>query len=551
MHTELPHQDPRHGSELVARSASNERIAQQTSTHSNTLAFERPLEIFAIRAPIDAARGISLRLSHDRLICLGALLLAACSFQFGERIEVAGGLGWDGQMYGAFAKDFPAEVLSPQLDAYHAQRILPSGMAYAILKLTGARASDANVIRAFGWMNVAFATLLAYFWCRIANRMQIGRTGKWLGFIGLFVNYALGKHAGYYPVMTDSMTIMLSMGMLCCYLESRTSGLYLLTLCGALTSPMLIYLAAALLLFPREWSSSLERRPAGRLPKYLLTGLACFYLMLGLMWAVKRAPRGVFGAIGVPHALTYLGLAIAVIFTFVVLLNVIDWQRLADWRNMASARFAINAATVALLLGLIKFGIGCLASRPASFSGALYGLSVALAAVAKPGIFLVAHAIYYGPLLVLALLRGKAFCRSLQAHGLGVSLAVAVGLLQAIDSESRHMIYLYPILVPFAVIACQPERWTRKQFFAVAGVALFASKFWLNVNQGPLSNNVFAWPDQNFMMSVGPYMTDAMFLLQGGLLILIGFGLYEGIVRGLGVRESQGVDKPAIFVHAA
>jgi len=83
------------------------------------------------------------------------------------------------------------------------------------------------------WQPIILLTLLAYVWCLIARELDIGMRGKWLGFVALFVNFAVLKQAGYYPVLTDVPAYALGALTLLFYLKRSTIGLAIL---GSLTT---------------------------------------------------------------------------------------------------------------------------------------------------------------------------------------------------------------------------------------------------------------------------------------------------------------------------
>ena len=178
--------------------------------------------------------------------------MTLAGFLFSEKIQVGGGLGWDGQIYGSWARDFHGQVVERGVIRYYLQRVLPPALVHYSLRLFAVPRTDANIIRAFGLLNVALLTLAAFVWCRLADRVVLSRRGKWLGGVGLFVNFAVLKWVSYYPVLTDACALTLGLLMLDCYIADRKWVLGILTALGAFTWPVLIYQGSLLLLFPRD-----------------------------------------------------------------------------------------------------------------------------------------------------------------------------------------------------------------------------------------------------------------------------------------------------------
>jgi hypothetical protein len=72
---------------------------------------------------------------------------------------------------------------------------------------------DKHIIQAYGVINIAATTLVALFWCKIAAELKIGPAGKWLGFGGLILNFAMTKSAFFNPVLTDVTAMAISTAM--------------------------------------------------------------------------------------------------------------------------------------------------------------------------------------------------------------------------------------------------------------------------------------------------------------------------------------------------
>ena len=100
------------------------------------------------------------------------LLLNAC---FGEISYIGGGVGWDGDNYAGVVKKFyynPAEVFTT-LTPYDLQRILPSAVGAALLKLLHLPCDHNHVIWFFRWYNFCLLTAAVYVWTLIARRMVV------------------------------------------------------------------------------------------------------------------------------------------------------------------------------------------------------------------------------------------------------------------------------------------------------------------------------------------------------------------------------------------
>jgi len=59
----------------------------------------------------------------DRALVGAAFLIAVSGFLSSDKIRVGGGFGWDGALYGSWAKDFNSLVLERKPDDYYVSKI--------------------------------------------------------------------------------------------------------------------------------------------------------------------------------------------------------------------------------------------------------------------------------------------------------------------------------------------------------------------------------------------------------------------------------------------
>ena len=92
-----------------------------------------------------------------------------------ERIPLSEGLGWDGVVFGAVARDFYASVFVEGVDPYMVQRVLPSAIVHGLLRIAGAPLDNPHVILGFQYYHLMLFVLCAVLWKPIADELQIGR----------------------------------------------------------------------------------------------------------------------------------------------------------------------------------------------------------------------------------------------------------------------------------------------------------------------------------------------------------------------------------------
>ena len=480
-------------------------------------------------------------LTQDRLVILAAFLLATSGYVLAEKIPIGGGFGWDGVTYGELARDFYREAYVNSIDAYRVQRIAPPFLVHYGLRLFGLSLTDANIIHGFGTLNIICLTLLAWCWNRIARELRISSGGVWLGFCGLFLNYAVSKNGTYYPVLTDIPAMAIGGAMLVCDLESRRIPLLILAGIGAFTWPTLLGQGVLLALFPREPGRSSHLTKATWHLNAVFAGLAAYYLVMLDIGIIKLLPPTVWSGVTPMRSVIWLSVAVAAIFLFQVVSRLLDWNWQYDIRKCFQFSFWKNAILVLGFAIAIKFVQATWATKPSILAPQTYLLLIGLWTVAKPGVFLLAQILYYGPCIILGMFLWKPTSQHIRQTGLGLTLMLLFGVSLGMDSESRHVINFVPAFVAFVVKATEARRWTIRQYGFLAVLSLFFSKCWLTINVGPMVGNAFAWPDQRFMMSFGPYMSDEMYLLQGTIVLISAAAIYVVCFRPRSTQGNVGI----------
>jgi hypothetical protein len=480
------------------------------------------------------------------------LLVALCGFWFGERIEINGGLGWDGAYYSQAVKDLYGFLFASGINEYHVGRVLPHAIFHYVLRLFSVPRTDANIICTFGIANVVLLTLAAAAWCRVAGELQISQRGKWLGAAGMFLSFGVLKWLPYDPVLTDGFAPALGMLMLYFYLIDNRIALALVTAVGAFILPTLLYQGALLLVFPRRQCETLGRSS----PRYALNTVMAAAIGLSvfayLVYRVRSGEYGFptaslaqycrehlplmqrFGLVAVVAAgcvSVYLFLALKFLWNGGTVLVPAAWIK----------SFRPTGALLALLLVVgTKAVVRRIATAPAPGSTGVVDTLVLFGweAIRWPGVFLVAHIVFLGPIVILAVLRWKLVCQSLEPYGLGLTLCVTFNVLLSVDAESRHLLVFLPLLVPFIVKAVEDVELRLHHYAVLAVIVVLFSKIWLEMGGTPNADQAGLFPSQRLFMNLGPWMSRDMYYIQAGACLLAG-GLLYALLRGQGSSHGR------------
>jgi hypothetical protein len=468
-------------------------------------------------------------LASDLALVGTIFLLVSLAYLSSDKINVNEGFGWDGRLYGRWAQDFVPRVFGNRPDYFGVQRIFPSGLVYAGLRLLSVERTNANVILGFVCLNLASVTIAAYVWCRIARLLGISTAGKWLGAIFFFVNFAVLKQMSYYPVLTDMVAFGIAMIMLHCYLTSNPLALSVAVVCGAFTWPPIIYAGIGLLLFPRTGPTQLSRSSrhvAGQIVAAISTG--ALIVMLALL--AMSGHRAGMGKSDPQAPALYVAAAAAAAYLYYGLKHILSTPTVLSLKLPRA--LSRNGLLIAVVLTVGVTAIQGYLSRDRS-SHALILLNlqnVPWTSVIQPGLSYVAHFLYFGPWFALAVFLWKPVCRLIHQEGAGLTLAVALGVVLSLGSESRQSTSFVPLVVPFVVKATDALGWGPGRYCLLAGLSLVFSKIWLTI--GPVDDNPQAFPLQGYYLSHGPWIREDMYLIQGFAVLLTSAALWAFWVRG-------------------
>lgn len=472
------------------------------------------------------------RIPTNRLMVALIQALGLVNLLVAEKIPVNGGFGWDGVVYGRWAKDFYNQVFLSEVTQYELQRVLPAALVHFSLRLIGAPLEDRNIILGFGVLNLFLLVIAVSVWGRIADALELSDKGKWLGFVGLVLNFAILKMTFYHPVLTDTSAFALGMLLLYFFLKDNSPGLWIVSLLGAFTWPTIMYFGLVLLVFPRKRDKAPDVPPALKILPALaaalitVAGIIYFHFIKNLRPSVlesKAMPIESVVPLSVAGVALYLFFAVKPLADFGGLYDIGYIIRSLRFRNL------VLAITVYLATQLVVITLSSEEPGPTR----LFFVTTLLESVTKPLIFMVAHPIYYGPLLILTFLLWKPICRHIHQYGIGLIIVMIVGVVLSINPESRRHIPLLPFFVAFTVKDAEALRWNATRSWLLVGLSLFFSKIWLPINRRPLEGNPLDFPWQRYFMNHGPWMSNQMYLIQGGIVLLTTLMFYFLLLRKL------------------
>src|SRR5262249_44648728 len=267
-----------------------------------------------------------------------------------------------------------------------------------------------------------------------------------IGLFALALNFATLKWLSYYPVLTDSTALTFGVLALYAFRKRSTLGLFLIGSFGFFVWPTAPYLCLMLTLFsavPAESEASRFASPPAWLAiRVIVTCIAAGFMLL-LAVTVNDAQL----TLGIRHL---PGLLVSTVLT-----TGATWIALSAMRGALPDNLPACAALTLLrampLLGFIAIHRGIQALyfyTPATaltpwtaLASFVYWSSI------EPFISIVAHASYFGPIVVLLVMVYRRACARAAEVCTPMVLVIVFTLFMGLDSESRHLIMIYPFIV--------------------------------------------------------------------------------------------------------
>lgn len=449
------------------------------------------------------------------LLTVGGILIAWAHLG-GELIPVREGTGYDGSVYAGVTRNPSGWLLEDRIGAHRFQRIAPSLLVHAILRPFGLQTETPAVILGFHTLNFGLMVIGCYVWRSIVQKLCLSRVALWVGFAALFLNYGMLKFASYYPVLTDVSGFFLGLMLLWSLVHGRYGLMPWIGLLGAFTWPTVFYSALLLYSLSNPTDPPALNRRRGLCAASALTVLAPLSAALIYRCGNDCVAPVMMGTTMEP--LLPISLLILAAWVFLAtrpLLDRLDPRQLVASINLR--RLAIAAAlfvAVAVVVSLV--------ADPTEQTVARTLRNVSLGGAVKPGGFVVAHAIYFGPAVVLAaLLWRRRITPAISRYGPSMLLLMLVYVLLATDVESRKFMNLWPFFAAFAAYAAHELSWGRIQAAGFVVLSILLSRVWFPLNQGELTGNHQLYPDQFYFMSMGPRMTVWSYLLMLGATAVI------------------------------
>ncbi len=463
---------------------------------------------------------------HTFYIVIMLIIIGSFYNIVGEHIAGGDGLGFDGLQYGSWAMHFneifegKTKVLS-----FRARRILPSLIAHIFFKATNIVAGPSDVVMFFQWYNLFLLAMAAIAWGNLADSFELDKKKKWLGAFGLFCNHAVLKYNLFYPVLTDTTAFCISIFMLWAFFLKRPFFLTFFMLLGVFSWPTIPFLGIALLIFPRRDS---QPEPFNSLSYLSFFGLVMLFSFTLLTFYLSESNELLLSP--------YTILSFGIVYCFLA----VSYFVLLNNKNFFQPKYffsSINYRGIILSGGVLCFSAAIFSLISSNDEHAVvmsmdlnrstikmaidYFFSIFIHRSKRPAEFIIAHILYFGPLLIVSFCFYKKVFLQCQRFGYGFLFVSMITIFQLLMPLSREILAEYPVVVIATILACKDMDLTDNFMVFFASFSLLLSKVWMLFNLIPDPSPEKGWIKgfsfENYVSSTGWWMSDSMYLIQGAV----------------------------------
>ena len=479
-------------------------------------------------------------LTPTRIILIAILTIILLFTFTGEKVARFEQAGWDGREYREMAQTFSEKIKGDSYNTYKIQRILPFALINTTFNIFGWDKNNANIMTAMIILCIFAVIVSLIYFFKTSNALELNSTLEIIAFSGIFYNYSILKCLGYYPFQTDIFAFMLSIMIFYFFIKRKKWLIVLSGIIGAFIWPTLLITALALAFFSTNASPLICTTPLNRNSNVLLilfkagamllVPALCLYLYfrhgdLKTLYSFKATTYGHIYIL----MLSLIALSIYIyrmikIFHFDIIYTIKDFFRQTGLSNLIL--FIVIYSSVYIITHL-------LAKEDSNFDLKALFVQTSLRAIAKPIVFLEAHFIYFGPIVLLTIFLWKSYILYITKYGYGFMFITFSLIILSLNSESRYMITLLPFVsFPICLIL---EKYNLKKsagwLFAFASIII--SRFWFTINtpdieQEFIAENFLEFPAQRYFMNSGSWQNWTTYSIFMTTTVICAFLIWYG-----------------------
>jgi len=470
------------------------------------------------------------KIGFTKFIALFSLIFGLLLVNFGERVALREGKGWDGVTFVYYAQHFDSLIKNRLINTnikdgnltltHKVNRFFPSMVVHYSLKIAQIPINTPNIIETFAYYNLLCLVLASVFIGIIGQKFDLEEKSKWLLWFLLLFNFSVVKRSFYEPALTDLTAILLGISLITFWALDNWKGVIGLVIIGLIGAfvwqPITIY-AYFLLLFPRNIKLIEQKNSWLNLAIWAVFGGIFFYYFANAYFnvgveAFSAAVEHYFGQTPIYEKGLLVSGILATLFTgayFGLLLKDCSLKNIIYFVKPNIIFRIIPIFLLYFLVNYLNSLVTSLASPTADVSSQVIN-SVANTATQSPLAFLsifiyhplamhtplgfiFLHASFFGAAFIVASFFYDSFTKILrQECGIGFILIFLASYQSAIlNPQSRIGTAFFVFIAFVAVLMIDRKKWSNWSYLLLILINIFSSKIWLQI--GDFTNLEFSW----------------------------------------------------------
>ncbi len=402
--------------------------------------------------------------SNNRLIgriCMVILLFAGVTYSFlSEQIPLAGGAGWDGEIYRDMSLDFIGMWKDGQISSYYIQKCLPFALVNVINTIFGIMHPLRTLI-VLHYIAVLMA-IIAFF--KTSSYLQLKPVTEWIAYALTFWQLGIIKSIGYYPYSGDFFAYAIALWMFYFFVSKQKYKMLGVAILGAFVWQSMLLIALILFILPDKGYNMVDGINMTKWDKIFLqisktlvllaVALIPITILLyakskGGLWMWSQVIPFCFFALP-KWVLAISTLSLLILFYYV--LKPFNFS-ISELIKYTISNVSWKHVVVAIVVFVcFKFGIRFLSNPSLDSPVSAFNMlkRVLWEPYAIPLKFFSTHLATCGLLLPLFMILYRPILRFVSEHSIGYITALIMLMILGLQSETRFILNFFPFVV-FAI----------------------------------------------------------------------------------------------------
>lgn len=469
-----------------------------------------------------------------------SVLLGIVIFQIlGERVPINEGAYGDGLFYREVAVSFLDQIEHESYNVVQIQRLFPFALVNMIFSLFGFDHDHGSLMS--GMLIFHFLMLIPgiYWYFSLTKKMRLRSSMTYLGFILLFVNFAILKETWYNPFSTDFTALILGIGQVNYFVRHERQKLFLVSIVGGFIWPTLLLTGLILIFLPSD-AMSLHEGPRQKSFYPILTSAVVLLLLILISSFTGRFATGETWDV-ILHKLSLLSM-VFLVFVF-MMKNPIQWKE--SWLLFMKKLKSQKAIRLLAILLFYCFIVFLLSGNNQNFNAEGLAQGYFGGMLRYPLDFLVGHLMYFGFIIPLALVFFPRMIKEMAKLGIGFMMVCVLMFILLLHPESRLLMPLIPFLVFLLLKSLRRYQILDKDLYIIGGLNVMLSAFWWPLNVSGMaealaqSDAVYSFPAQRYWMHFGDMISFPVYFAGGMLFCFLVFLAWRGKARYIRLEKVQ------------